>query len=364
MATQSVSRDKQPSGVHKPLLPPEEKFWQRYSPRHELPLSSAMSIFAHGLAIGFILLLGWWMSLPRTRGEIGPPNLEVVRLAGEGSGLPGGGSPAGAPGPKGPVGPQEKVFAAKEPPKPEIDPPQVVAARPKFEDVIPNQIEAAPVPMPEEKGPDLIKEFQKLAKQATVEPNPPPRKPVPAKPGGGGGDNGGGGRGGKGGGTGQGDGVGPGVGIGGSGKPLTKQQIFAQRWEFDLFGTPRDHAQKLVVVGFTLAIQASPTELLVARDLKRRPVQLVRENASKYEGAVKWYNRDPTSVTGLARELRFSFVPREVILLLPKEREDKMAEAEAQFARQQGRDPQHIRKTWFDFQFRNGTFEPVVIRQE
>ena len=39
-------------------LPPEEKFWQRYSPHHEFSLSSASSVAIHILALIMVLLVG------------------------------------------------------------------------------------------------------------------------------------------------------------------------------------------------------------------------------------------------------------------------------------------------------------------
>src|SRR5262245_10723392 len=45
-----------------PLAPPEERFWRRYSPHHEFPLSSAVSIALHILALVLLGLLGWWVA--------------------------------------------------------------------------------------------------------------------------------------------------------------------------------------------------------------------------------------------------------------------------------------------------------------
>jgi hypothetical protein len=74
-------------------------------------------------------------------------------------------------------------------------------------------------------------------------------------------------------------------------------------------------------------------------------------------------------VASLARELQIP-MPRDlagrsyVILLLPKDREQKMADVERRYAEGQRRSVQNIRATWFDFRLRNGVYEPVVIRQE
>ena len=39
-----------------PRLPPEERFWKRYSPHHEFTLSSASSAVVHLLALGILAL--------------------------------------------------------------------------------------------------------------------------------------------------------------------------------------------------------------------------------------------------------------------------------------------------------------------
>ena len=39
-----------------PPQPPEERFWQRYSPHHELPLSGAGSFALHLVVLGVLLL--------------------------------------------------------------------------------------------------------------------------------------------------------------------------------------------------------------------------------------------------------------------------------------------------------------------
>ena len=51
-------------------------------------------------------------------------------------------------------------------------------------------------------------------------------------------------------------------------------------------------------------------------------------------------------------------------MLLPREREKKMAQVEKAFADSMRRDLRTVRKTWFEFRFRNGTYEPVAVRFE
>src|SRR5262249_3434528 len=61
-----------PSG--KPLLPPAERFWRRYSPHYEFPLASATSVFFHSMVIG-ILAIGGLAFLFQAGPEAAPPKL-------------------------------------------------------------------------------------------------------------------------------------------------------------------------------------------------------------------------------------------------------------------------------------------------
>src|SRR4051812_11516610 len=47
-----------PPEVAEPLVPPEEKFWERYSPNQEMPISGASSFVAHLLIIGLMVFMG------------------------------------------------------------------------------------------------------------------------------------------------------------------------------------------------------------------------------------------------------------------------------------------------------------------
>ena len=66
----------------------------------------------------------------------------------------------------------------------------------------------------------------------------------------------------------------------------------------------------------------------------------------------------------LAKELKLPFVPSMVIMLLPQEREEKMAAEEMRYAQKMGTPAQLIQATWFDFRLRDGVYEPVAIRQQ
>lgn len=349
--------------VPEPCLP-DEKFWVRYSPHHEFPLSGMTSLVLHALAIGVLVLASFRVALLQQSDVLKPPSMDVVQLEGGGSGLEGLGGELGTGSPEGKTeitAPAEKGPAGTEETKPLLTP-----------NLSGPELSLAPLPTeggeldPAEGLADILKEIQERDKQepkAARKPDAPRTSAkvagTPPKKG-----EGGSGLGGSGTGPGKGTKAGPGTGQGGiPGRAATQQEIFAHRWKFDLTGGPKEHAAKLDAMGIILALpDRRGTGLLVVRDLKRRPVELRPENAAQWKDAVVWYSRNPQSVWSLAQELRIP-APPSFILLLPKDREEIMAREERRYAESQGRDPRTIRETEFDFQLKNGAFEPVVIRQ-
>jgi hypothetical protein len=97
-------------------------------------------------------------------------------------------------------------------------------------------------------------------------------------------------------------------------------------------GSPKEHADKLDRACVIVAIPAQGVttpgpgaDHLLITDLKRRPAVTKNTDLSEYGDAVKWYNIRAESVRGLAHELKLPYVPAYVVLLLPKDREAKMA---------------------------------------
>jgi hypothetical protein len=222
---------------------------------------------------------------------------------------------------------------------------------------------------------DLADALNKITKDADKRSKTPDAKPTnPAKGGTGvkgasGPAKGTGGQGGTGG-MGKGSKPGPGPG-GGIGRKATEQEIKAWRWRFDLTGGPKEHADKLDKAGLMVAVpdregKANPktsTHLFIS-DLKRRPVTLERGDFTRFDEAVKWYNTKADSVRGLKEELKLPFLPDYVVLLLPKDREAKMAAEELRFAKQHNNDPTKVTETWFDFRLQNGVYEPIATKQK
>lgn len=333
------------------LLAPEGSFYRRHSPRHELPLAVAISIFAHGFVVGLLILVVVFSFFRANSEVLRPPTMDAIMVEGGlGDGAGGFGLAAGLSGePRTEVAQLNAKDNLKDtttttnkiPPPPEQESlfsPVLSSTDPTavFKDLesITNEVEKdLKKPEPDKKNP----------KTGTIK--------MPGQ-----GGQGGDGRG--------------GTGIGGSGKKvgikgrsLTKQEVFAYRWRFNLAGTPKEHADKMVAVGFIVVVKDARANYYFLHDLKRRPVELKRDNLGALKDAVKWWNQNQDSVQKLAHELRLPFEPSELIMFLPKDREDKMAAEEARFARSEGRDPQQVRETWFDFVLQDGVYEPKAIKQ-
>ncbi len=358
----------------KPLVPPDERFWKRYSAHMELPLASATSIFVHGLILGFLALGGLAFLFRGAFDPTPPAKMDALLVDAAGIGGEPGGAPSGEPGfpgapapdlPQGPPGPSDPADGLPE-----------GASEPSFQlPTIPSSSIDVPPP---ESAPDtpsdvdtILKKIKDAAdKQGAAKPKA--TRPPGSQKGASGSNNpkGIGGQGGPGG-IGKGKRPGPGTGEGGVGRKATAQEIKAWRWRFDLVGSPKQHADKLERTGVLVAVpepnrppdpRTGPH--LFITDLKRRPVKLEKGDFNKYADAVKWYNNRPESVRGLAQELKLPFVPAYVVLLLPKDREEKMAAEEKRFAEQHHHNLDRVRETWFDFRLQNGVYEPVVTRQE
>ncbi len=155
------------------------------------------------------------------------------------------------------------------------------------------------------------------------------------------------------------------------GYQATDAEIKAWRWQFDLSGPPKEHADKLDRAGVIVAvpdpkaghIDPRNAPLLLITDLKRRPVTLQPAEPGRFADSVKWYNRTPDSIQGLVQELRLPFMPACIVLLMPKDREQKMADLEKRFAQEHGMDVERVQHTTFDFRLQGGVYEPVVINQ-
>src|SRR5262245_32803884 len=88
-------------------LPPDEKFWKRYSPHHEFPLSTVASIAVHVIIGGVIVFTGYYILKLQVKA---PLPMEPITIAGGGGTVGGVGNDPGGPLPA-------PVEAADKPPQ-------------------------------------------------------------------------------------------------------------------------------------------------------------------------------------------------------------------------------------------------------
>ena len=87
MATAAPTGPKKAPGKDS-LIPPEEAFWQRYSPHHEAPLSGVTSAVLHALVLGLFLFGGWLLWKLGLGHDTKPLPVDVVQMLGGGGGSP------------------------------------------------------------------------------------------------------------------------------------------------------------------------------------------------------------------------------------------------------------------------------------
>jgi hypothetical protein len=300
-----------------PLVPPDEKFWIRYSPHGEAPLSGAASLTLHFLVfgmlvIGIFLLGNLWPGASRSL----PVETVVFGEAG------GGGNPTGKGDGLGGQRPPQAEDATsgdqpgKDHPKPNPDerlalnPAVKVRATEDFDPETARYIIDGPEPM--QKFALLDKNLQDALRRGT---NENPGKGL-------GGDGRDGGKG-----TGTGKGTGPGAGEG----KLNEREKRMLRWSMTFDTTSgHDYLAQLRGLGAILAIPVGPNHYKTAHDLNP-PVKFSDEDLSKIN-RIWWIDENEKSVgdLGTAMGLSRPFPPR-VIAFIPPELEKELADKEKDF---------------------------------
>jgi hypothetical protein len=135
MATKAPSRSSETAAPNG-LVPPDEKFWKRYSPHNEAPLSMAGSIALHALAFGVLVLFAVYIVNLLSKSTRSLP-VDPVRLVGGG-----GGKKTGTEGGKGVGTGAEDVGEASEdagptdtedvPRRPELNPVETAKVKEEF----------------------------------------------------------------------------------------------------------------------------------------------------------------------------------------------------------------------------------------
>ncbi len=343
----------------RPLLPPPETFWKRYSPRHEFPLSYGFSFFLHAVVVGLILLIAYLAQLRLHDKENQPPTNDVVMAGPGGDGLPtGGGSEAGDS--KAPLTVEVNSAELGKLYDQAFVPPSTDSAAPELN---PKALELKV----DESGDDVVyktlvdasKDPPKLAATMPVRPGIVGSKEKgigglkEGKEGSGGGKE-----------KGREKGFGDGYGKGGTpgGRAKTLQEFLAQRWNFDLSGPPKMHLDKLAKVGFIVGLETPEGSFFTISNINARPIEKRLDNRDKYKDAVTWYNRHGPSVQGVAKEMGLTFPVKGIVLILPRDREKKLVEEEIRYAKSIRKDLKDFDYIWFDFRLKGETYEPVGMR--
>jgi hypothetical protein len=341
MAQQSVensSADEQQS--EQDLVPQDERFWKRYSPHHEFPLSSAASVALHVMAIA-VLILGAVLAARWGFGDAEKPiPLSIMDDPG------GGGQPDGNPTAAGGEGAVQPKEVASDEPKS-----NALAQTP----IAPKLAEptAQPLALPEiQEAQGRFINDSNNAVQGLKKLDEEVRKKLfsslaDASKGKGGTGSGGG----KGGGTGTGTGSGTAPGEGN----LSVRQKRVLRWEVNFRVTsPEDHIRQFAALGAILAIPDPQGRYHVFRDLNHRVGRV--EDLSNIN-RIWFIDRNPETVAGISSLLRMP-QPPVLIAFFPQELEERMAEMEKQY-RGQREDDIHD-KFMFQVVPRGGTYQVVV----
>jgi hypothetical protein len=320
---------KKPPG---PLAPPEEKFWEKYSPHYEFPLSSVGSVALHIAALLLFLALLWLLAR-MTFADKTPVPMRSVSVLGEGEGKDGMGSGGGNP--------QEDLEPLKLPQQPRNIP--EARLNDVKEDISPF------LPRNTEEGlrPEDLPSVQKVASLS----DDLRRKLLQGL----GGNKGAGPKGG----TGVSGAEGKGSGT--QGDP-TSSASRAVRWEL-VFKTEsgKDYVAQLAAMQATLVIPNPPDwkTSKVYRNLGAGRVTGEEFSRDQLPG-LYFVDDDPASAEKVAHALGHDFSPPLFIAFFPKEIEEELAAKEKGF---RGRKEGEIFSTKFKVVIRDGSWTAQVVDQ-
>jgi hypothetical protein len=322
------------------VSPPEQEFWQRYSPHHEFPLSSVTSVAIHVLALVLLICLGKLLlgMIGETQKPLGETPVFVVPGGGgsrtEADGLDRGAPPRQVED----VGEPNKTDSNANTPKPD---------RPRLNpDALPI------VPLPNQKqGDPLLQEAERerirtsiihKAVRDQLRNNLRRGKTNPGKDGG----------------TDKDKDIGrDGPGGTGVGDPRVTRM---DRWVmvFDTF-SGEDYARQLYGLGAILAIPRGNDEYAIIRDLSQRPAKPELGDIASIQ-RVYWEDTKRESIAPLSAALGISPVPNHIVAFFPESLEIKLLKIELQF---KGLREEQIKETRFKIRKKDGGYEPIVVDQ-
>ena len=325
-----------------PAQPPDERFWVKYSPHHEMTISGMASLAWHTLAVVVVVVFAVWVA----NGERNDMPIEAIQLGG-------GGGPLDGVGDGSAVGPASALVEAIKSDSPsesksDVQPSKDVGTlqiTPKnlLKDLEVDKDAERELLKISERGSEVLNKLSKLDGQM--------RKALMGGKGQGGPGSGGGN------GTGNGPIAGPGDGPGGTLNVRTKRKL---RWTIT-FNTQSgsDYLHQLHVLGAILAFNTPDGQLKCVKNLMQRPVKLETEDLQKLN-RIFWIDDNRGSVEQLVRAMGLDFVPNQVVALFTPELEKELLRAELGY---QNKKEEEIAATWFQIQMRGNNYSVIVTQQ-
>lgn len=323
------------------LVPPDEKFWQRYSPNGEPFLSGLSSFVVHGVVL-LIILVGLSWLMPKTTSE----EIEPV-LIGDGIEGGGGGHIQGQD-----AGPQlskkddvnEDLNKPKDVPTPDVpkdDAKVKTDTTPKLAD-----------------DPDAISLVDQMKQKKPTSAGVFLKDALEGITGKGGGGTGWGGGTGAGVGTGIGDKDGPGTG------KSNRRGRRVLRWTVN-FNTQSgaDYVRQLNLMGAILGVPDTKGKLMVIRDLNERPARPAYENVRDIN-RIFWVDDRAESARSVAETLQLDIIPSQIVAFYPEAIEKQLLDTEMTYGKKYKRlKEEDISETVFNVAFRAGKPVFTVVSQ-
>ena len=324
-----------PQPAAKPqLVPPEERFWKKYSPHFEFPLSSVGSVALHILVIGLFII--YLAKLLNTGPDKTPVPVRTVAItSGDGDGAPGDGSGGGEP--------KENIDPNEQPALPKINVPTPELKRTfvSVKEWVPEikddpEAQAALVDSePFKRLSGLSEDIQKKMLAGTS------------------------GKVGKGNNEGEGLGNSGKKGPGGPGSSTGERSL---RWTLS-FSTRdgRDYLNQLQALKATIIIPQPPDfkSAFVIKDVNQPEVR--EPFNGNPNGQMFFVDDNPESIAKVSAALNLNFAPPQFAAMFPKEVEAELARLERSY---RGRKESEIGGTTFKILIVGGKYQITVIDQK
>ncbi len=325
--------------------PIEERFWNRYSPHHELPLSSATSVTVHVLLIVFMVMSGWLLANFALGGNK-ILDLDTIVIAG------GGGSKKGVGNERGdqpPVSAQEDVEKHQDPNNPGTRLPTTEPLKTPTPDPLNLRSDDQAAARRINRAGAAVRAMSKLSEDA--------RKKIFNAIGPGAGQRGPGSDGGEDSGRdiGKDKRTGPGT------NNNSRHQQPLLRWVM-IFNTRsgNDYRKQLLALKAILAFPEGNGNYRVYRHLDQRPAKGKIEDLATIK-RFYWIDDKPESIESLSRAMGLEPPDGSIIAFFPDELEARLLRLELSY---RGLKEDEIKETHFKIVAKGGTYEPVVVYQE